>query len=57
MGPPETTIWEFPLPDLSFAAELDNFAAAIAGRERLLGDVRDALATLKIVQKAYQQSS
>ena len=57
MGPPETTIWEFPFPDRSFAAELDNFAAAIAGQEPLLGDIHDAVANLKIVEKAYQQSS
>ena len=57
MGPPETTIWEFPFPDRSFAAELDNFAAAIAGQEPLSGDIHDAVATLKIVHKAYQQSS
>ena len=57
MGPPETTIWEFPFPDRSFAAELDNFAAAIAGQEPLLGDIHDAVATLKIVQQAYQLSS
>jgi len=57
MGPPETTIWEFPFPDRSFAAELDNFAAAIAGQEPLRGDMHDAVATLKIVQQAYQLSS
>jgi predicted dehydrogenase len=55
MGPPETTIWEFPFPDRSFAAELDNFAAAIAGQERLVGDLDDAVANLEIVHKAYQQ--
>src|SRR6202007_953622 len=50
MGPPETTIWEFPFPDRSFADEFENFIAAIEGREEPLGDVRDAIANLEIIR-------
>jgi len=54
MGPPETTIWEYPFPDSSFAAEFENFVAAIERGEKLVGDIDDALANLEIVQSVYQ---
>ncbi len=54
MGPPETTIWEFPFPDRSFADELENFVAAVEGRETANGDIHDAMANLEIVQAVYR---
>jgi predicted dehydrogenase len=57
MGPPETTIWEFPFPDRSFADEFENFIAAIEGREEPLGDIRDAIANLEIIRAVYRGSS
>jgi predicted dehydrogenase len=56
MGPPETTIWEFPFPDRSFADEFDNFVAAVEGRAPAIGDIHDAYANLTIVQAAYDQA-
>jgi len=53
MGPPETTIFEYPFPDRSFADEFANFVAAVEGRERAIGDIDDAVANLKIVQAVY----
>jgi predicted dehydrogenase len=56
MGPPETTIWEFPFPDRSFADEFENFVAAVEGRAPAIGDIHDAYANLTIVQAAYDQA-
>ena len=39
MGPPETTSWEYPFPDRSFADEFENFVAAIEGRAPAIGDI------------------
>ena len=56
MGPPETTIWEYPFPDRSFADEFENFVAAVEGRAQPIGDVNDAYANLSIVQAVYDQA-
>jgi predicted dehydrogenase len=56
MGPPETTIWEYPFPDRSFADEFENFVAAVEGRAPAIGDIDDAYANLTIVQAVYDQA-
>jgi predicted dehydrogenase len=56
MGPPETTSWEYPFPDRSFADELQNFVAAIEGREAPNGDIGDAIANLEIVASVYDRA-
>jgi predicted dehydrogenase len=56
MGPPETTSWEFPFPDLSWEREFAEFAAAVAEKRRPLGDVEDALAVLTLIDQAYRKS-
>jgi predicted dehydrogenase len=56
MGPPETTIWEFPFPDRSFESEFENFVAAVEGRARAVGDIDDAYANLAIIQAVYDQA-
>ena len=56
MGPPETTIWEFPFPDRSFADEFENFVAAVEGRAPAIGDISDAYANLSIIQAVYDRS-
>lgn len=53
MGPPETTIWEFPFPDRSWNEEFRNFSASIQGDESACGDIGDALEVLKIVDQVY----
>ena len=53
MGPPETTIWEYPFPDRSWSAEIADFAHAIDGRAAPCGDLSDAIANLEIIAQAY----
>ena len=57
MGPPETTIWEYPFPDTSWDLEFSEFAAAIAEGRRPLGDITDAMAMLKIIDTVYGRST
>jgi len=56
MGPPETTIWEYPgLIDRSWGLEFSAFLQDIAdGREPSPG-VRDAQAALRIVESVYER--
>ncbi len=56
MGPPETTIWEYPsLADRSWDLEFAAFLADISeGREPDPG-IRDAQAALRIVERIYQE--
>ena len=56
MGPPETTIWEYPqLVDRSWELEFAAFLADIAnGREPQPG-VRDAQEALKVVEAVYKR--
>jgi predicted dehydrogenase len=53
MGPPETTVYEYPGPDPSWSAEWANFAEAVGVGTRACGDLDDALATLRIVDRVY----
>jgi predicted dehydrogenase len=53
MGPPETTIWEYPFPDDSWQLEFDDFISSIENNGGDRGNLKDALATLKIVQQIY----
>jgi predicted dehydrogenase len=56
MGPPETTIWEYPGEDHSWRLELEAFVQAIeAGRSPPV-TLRDAHAALTIVQQVYAAS-
>jgi predicted dehydrogenase len=50
LGPPETTIWEYPGDDRSFELELESFAGARPGDTRSL---EDALAVLAVTDAAY----
>jgi predicted dehydrogenase len=55
MGPPETTIWEYPGEDRSWQAEFDDLAACIARGRAPSGTVEDALAALTIIGRIYDQ--
>jgi len=57
MGPPETTIWEFPGEDRSWHLELEAFAEAIEARRPPLVGLRDAHAALTIVRRIYELSA
>ncbi|QJW95082.1 Gfo/Idh/MocA family protein [Frigoriglobus tundricola] len=56
MGPPETTIWEYPGEDGSWAAEFRDFAAAAAGTRGTGATLDDAVAALDVVAAVYAQS-
>lgn len=56
MGPPETTIWEWPFPDTSWDAEWAHFAERVRERKPAMGNLDDALATLVVIRELYRQS-
>ncbi len=53
MGPPETTIWEYPFPDNSWKTEFDYFVQAIGTDIEPAGNLEDAKAALEVVHKLY----
>ena len=55
MGPPETTIWEYPGEDKSWKMELDAFVRTISEKKSSIDSLYDARAALYIVQKIYEQ--
>jgi predicted dehydrogenase len=56
MGPPETTIWEYPRGDRSWALEMEEFLEDIRlGRTPQPG-LAEGIATLRIVEKIYATS-
>jgi len=56
MGPPETTIWEYPMPDTSWEQEFAEFVEDIRlGRQPAAG-LADAWAALRIVERVYEGS-
>jgi predicted dehydrogenase len=56
MGPPDAVIWEYPLPDSSWAIEFAEFIEDIrVGRQPAAG-LKDARAALEIVEKIYKES-
>lgn len=57
MGPPETTIWEYPMQDRSWLIEFEEFLEDIKLGRTPSANHNDALAALKIVEKIYEQSS
>jgi predicted dehydrogenase len=57
MGPPETTIWEYPGPDTSWELEFADFAEAIGQRRQPLGTLDDALAALRVIGCIYEEAA
>jgi predicted dehydrogenase len=56
MGPPETTVWEYPMEDDSWSAEFAAFAEDIRlGRQPRPG-LADAIAVLEVIGKIYAGS-
>lgn len=56
MGPPETTKWEFPMDDRSWALEFSSFLEDIRlGRQPAPG-LADAQAALRVVEQIYKES-
>jgi predicted dehydrogenase len=54
MGPPETTSWEYPFPDLSWNLEWAAFKQSVAGNAAPGAGLADARAVLKIVTDIYK---
>lgn len=55
MGPPETTIWEFPRGDDSWSVEFSEFLDDIRRGRPSAAGLQDARATLEVVERVYQQ--
>jgi predicted dehydrogenase len=56
MGPPETTSWEFPMADDSWAVEFEEFLDDIRLDRTPAVGLSDALATLRIIERVYEVS-
>jgi len=54
MGPPETMIWEYPGPDMSWVEEYKEFVAAIEQNRLPVGDIADAHALWLIIEEVYR---
>ena len=56
MGPPETTIWEYPMADNSWDLEMAEFLEDIRLNRAPSAGLPDAVAALTIVDKIYKES-
>ncbi len=54
MGPPETTIWEYPGEDRSWELELMDFECSLAGKPSHAPGLADARAALETVEQIYK---
>jgi predicted dehydrogenase len=56
MGPPETTIWEYPMPDESWSVEFAEFIDDIRQRRAPAAGLSDAIAVLRVIDQIYKAS-
>lgn len=56
MGPPDTTLWEYPGEDCSWKDEWNDFMHALENNTPLNGDAEDAYHVLRIVATIYQHN-
>jgi len=56
MGPPETTMWEYPMADNSWAVEFKEFLEDIRLDREPAASLNDAYQALKIVDTIYEES-
>jgi predicted dehydrogenase len=56
MGPPETTIWEFPTGDNSWQQEMEAFVEDIRLKREPNPGLREGIRVLEIVEQIYVQS-
>lgn len=56
LGPPETTIWEYPMEDDFWAVEFAAFVENIRAKRAAEPGVRDAVAVLRIIEQVYKAS-
>lgn len=57
MGPPETTIWEYPGGDNSWQLEFSEFLEDIRLGRTPAANLKDARAALEVVEKIYSQAN
>lgn len=56
MGPPETTIWEYPMQDDSWSVEMQAFYADIRAGRQPDASLADAFACLSIIESIYREN-
>jgi predicted dehydrogenase len=56
MGPPETTIWEYPMADDSWEQEMAEFLEDIRTGRRTSAGLADAAAALRVIEKVYRET-
>ena len=56
MGPPETTVWQFPEEDLSFQTEIELFVEDILKNRPTKPSLLDAKEVMQIVETIYKQN-
>ncbi len=56
LGPPDTTIWEYPMADNSWEVEFAEFLEDIRLMRRPAANLHDAQAALRIIQSVYRDS-
>jgi predicted dehydrogenase len=56
MGPPETTIWEYPMADDSWENEMGEFLEDIRLDRQPSAGLADALAALRVIDEVYRVS-
>jgi predicted dehydrogenase len=56
MGPPETTVWEYPMADNSWELEMAEFLEDLRLKRRPAAGLNDAVAALDIVDRIYRES-
>jgi predicted dehydrogenase len=56
MGPPETTAWEYPMADDSWAVEIAEFYEDIRLDRLPAAGLRDAYEALKVIETIYRES-
>ncbi|MFH1620224.1 MAG: Gfo/Idh/MocA family oxidoreductase [bacterium] len=57
MGPPETTIWEYPGEDKSWKTEFAAFVDSIKNDKPLCGDLEDAYKALSVAGEIYGEKN
>jgi hypothetical protein len=57
MGPPETTIWEYPMADNSWELEFDEFLEDIRLDRDPIPGIRETQAVLRVVERVYGDST
>jgi predicted dehydrogenase len=55
MGPPETTVWEFPRGDESWKIEMAEFAKDVRLKRTPVPGLKEAIAAMRVVERIYRR--